>query len=56
MLIKGKNKEIVMTLREIAAGAVSFDNIVELRAPEPKKAPVVVSDDSVAEAQEVTEQ
>jgi DNA-directed RNA polymerase subunit omega len=25
-----KNKEIVMTLREIAAGVVSFDNIEEL--------------------------
>jgi len=29
-LIKGKNKEIVMTLREIAAGEVTFDNIKEL--------------------------
>ena len=27
---KGKNKEVVMTLREIAAGNVSFDNINEL--------------------------
>ena len=26
----GKNKEIVMTLREIAAGNVTFDNINEL--------------------------
>lgn len=26
-LIDGKNKEIVMTLREIAAGKVDFDNI-----------------------------
>jgi DNA-directed RNA polymerase subunit omega len=25
-----KNKEVVMALREIAAGAVSFDNILEL--------------------------
>ncbi len=30
-LAKGKNKEIVMTLREIAAGKVTFDNINELR-------------------------
>jgi len=30
MLVKGKNKEIVMTLREIAAGKVTFDNILEL--------------------------
>jgi DNA-directed RNA polymerase subunit omega len=29
-LQKGKNKEIVMTLREIAAGNVTFDNINEL--------------------------
>ena len=28
--LKGKNKEIVMTLREIAAGTVTFDNINEL--------------------------
>ena len=27
MLVKGKNKELIMTLREIAAGYVSFDNI-----------------------------
>ncbi len=30
-LVKGKNKEVVMTLREIAAGAVTPDNIAELR-------------------------
>jgi DNA-directed RNA polymerase subunit omega len=29
-LVEGKNKEIVMTLREIAAGAVSFDNVLDL--------------------------
>ncbi len=29
-LTKGKNKEIVMTLREIAGGKVTFDNIEEL--------------------------
>jgi len=29
-LVEGKNKEIVMTLREIAAGKVRFDNIEEL--------------------------
>ena len=29
-LTDGKNKEIVMTLREIAAGKVTFDNIDEL--------------------------
>ncbi len=30
-LVKGKNKEIVMTLREIAAGKVTFENIRELK-------------------------
>lgn len=29
-LVEGKNKEVVMTLREIAAGDVTFDNIHEL--------------------------
>jgi DNA-directed RNA polymerase subunit omega len=29
-LVNGKNQEIVMTLREIAAGAVTFDNIKDL--------------------------
>ncbi len=29
-LVNGKNQEIVMTLREIAAGKVTFDNIKEL--------------------------
>lgn len=29
-LVEGKNKEIVMTLREIAAGAVDFDNVLDL--------------------------
>ncbi len=29
-LVRGKNKEIVMTLREIAAGLVTTDNIAEL--------------------------
>ena len=29
-LVEGKNKENIMTLREIAAGKVTFDNIQEL--------------------------
>lgn len=29
-LVEGKNKEIVMTLREIAANKVNFDNIDQL--------------------------
>ncbi|MEA2083838.1 MAG: DNA-directed RNA polymerase subunit omega [Thermodesulfobacteriota bacterium] len=36
ILAKGKNKEIVMTLREIAAGEVTFDNIREFENPEPE--------------------
>ena len=35
-LVEGKNKEVVMTLREVAAGKVSLDNIHEL-GPKPKK-------------------
>lgn len=31
-LVKGKNKESVMSLREIAAGEVTFDNLAELGA------------------------
>lgn len=34
-LTTGKNKEIVMTLREIASGEVTFDNIFDL--PEKRK-------------------
>ncbi len=34
-LVSGKNREIVMTLREIAAGKVTFDNIFQL--PEERK-------------------
>ncbi|THB78274.1 MAG: DNA-directed RNA polymerase subunit omega [Desulfobulbaceae bacterium] len=29
-LVEGKNKEVVMTLREIAADKVTFDNVSEL--------------------------
>jgi len=46
-LAQGKNKEAVLTLREIAAGAVTFDNIRILEkqrppvpAPEPEPMPV----------------
>jgi DNA-directed RNA polymerase subunit omega len=35
-LVNGKNKEIVMTLREIAAGKVTFGNIHDL--PKQRKA------------------
>ncbi len=36
-LVKGKNKEVVMSLREIAAGRVNFENIKNFnKAPEKK--------------------
>lgn len=40
-LVNGKNKEIVMTLREIAAGKVTIDNVDEL--------PGVIEDEVVTE-------
>ena len=44
-LVEGKNKEVVMTLREVAAGKVTFENIKEL----PGTAEVVDTEDSVEE-------
>ena len=46
-LVAGKNKEIVMTLREIAADRVRFDNIDEL--------PDMGKDDQVDEVELVSE-
>jgi DNA-directed RNA polymerase subunit omega len=43
-LVNGKNKEIVMTLREIAAGRVTMDNINELPGALDKKVVDTVSD------------
>ncbi len=45
---QGKNKEVVMTLREIAAGKVTFDNIKEL--PKLRKAKLE------AEAEEIQQE
>ena len=48
-LVAGKNKEIVMTLREIAAGKVTFDNIHELpkqRRAEKVSEPVAEDDET----------
>lgn len=42
-LVEGKNKEIVMTLREIAAGKVSFENIKDL--PDTAEKPQISSAD-----------
>lgn len=50
-LVNGKNKEIVMTLREIAAGEVTFENIHEL----PKKDRVKATE-AGAEAEQDEEQ
>ncbi len=40
-LVNGKNKEIVMTLREIAAGKVTIDNVDQLQG--------ALEDDEVSE-------
>ena len=50
-LVAGKNKEIVMTLREIAAGKVTFDNIFDLprQRKTEKVAPVAVVEEITIE-------
>jgi len=47
-LTSGKNKEIVMTLREIAAGKVTFDNIHELPKHRQAKSPAPVESEEEA--------
>lgn len=50
-LAKGKNKEVVMTLREIAAGAVNFDNIKTLGIPSVVETdPTIASEENPASA------
>jgi len=50
-LVNGQNKEIVMTLREIASGEVTFGNIHEL--PKQRKASLAKSEEAAdAEAAE----
>lgn len=52
IVAKGKNKENVMTLREIASGAVSFENIHDFKKmPEETEASEAASEQS--ENQEV---
>lgn len=46
-LVEGKNKEVVMTLREVAAGAVTFENIETL--PDAGDEPVDVEAEENAE-------
>lgn len=48
---KGKNKEVVMTLREIASGEVTFDNINEL--PKLRKAKLEAEVEKIEEAEDV---
>jgi len=52
-LVSGKNKEIVMTLREIASGAVTFDNIFDL--PEQRKSLETEAVDSSEDAEVANE-
>lgn len=49
-LVKGKNKEIVMALREIAAGEVTFENIKSLPR---RKGKVAVSEETAGNAESV---
>jgi DNA-directed RNA polymerase subunit omega len=48
-LVAGKNKEIVMTLREIASGEVTFDNIFDLPEQRKMQDAVLVSEEDAAE-------
>lgn len=41
-IVEGKNKEIVMTLREIASGKVTMENINDLPEQQPSKTEKVV--------------
>jgi DNA-directed RNA polymerase subunit omega len=54
-LVKGKNKEIVMTLREIAAGEVTFDNIKELPVQRRKNLAKTADDEQEPNTEEVNE-
>lgn len=57
VLVKGKNKEIVMSLREIAAGEVSFDNIHNLNVKEEKhRAAQAPADATLDDEETVAEQ
>ena len=51
LMQKGKNKEIVMTLREIAAGNVTFENINEL--PKLRKEKLVAAAEAAQEAADI---
>jgi len=48
-LVEGKNKEVVMTLREVAAEKVTFENIDGLPDADDEDAEAVESDETVEE-------
>jgi len=50
-LVEGKNKEVVMTLREIAAAKVTFDNIDKL--PEMREQEDEADDDAGGKSESV---
>ncbi|MDP3479023.1 MAG: DNA-directed RNA polymerase subunit omega [Desulfoprunum sp.] len=52
-LVEGKNKEIVMTLREIAAEKVTFANIESLPDASPKEKRASVEEQEAANATQV---
>ena len=47
-LVKGKNRENVMTLREIAAGEVTFDNLTDLGTEPLEQADTETTEESSA--------
>ena len=47
-LVKGKNRENVMTLREIAAGEVTFDNLTDLGTEPLEQADTEATEESSA--------
>lgn len=49
-LVDGKNKEVVMTLREVAAGKVTFENIKGL-----PDASNIAAEEDAAETKDLTE-
>jgi len=52
-LVEGKNKEVVMTLREVAAGEVTFENIYGLPNAEDEAA-AEQEDESSSEEEKAT--
>ncbi len=49
-LVEGKNKEVVMTLREIASASVTFDNVDELPDNNGKDAEEITEKEAGVEA------